>query len=61
MSSRKLFIALLLLAVMAQPLSAQSRRGQTDSVVVLMNAKSLELMENQVGQHFRKAIDARFF
>ncbi|MBQ6044062.1 MAG: hypothetical protein IJL42_00885 [Bacteroidales bacterium] len=60
MSSRKPFIALLLLAVMAQPLSAQSRRGQTDSVVVLMNAKSLELMENQVGQHFRKAIDARF-
>lgn len=60
MSSRKPFIALLLLAILAQPLSAQSRRGQTDSVVVLMNAKSLELMEDVIGQHFRKAIDARF-
>ena len=60
MSSRKPFIALLLLAFLAQPLSAQSRRGQTDSVVVLMNAKSLELMEDVFGQHYRKAIDARF-
>ena len=60
MSSRKPFLALLLLAVLAQPLSAQSRRGQTDSVVVLMNAKSLELMEDVFGQHYRKAIDARF-
>jgi len=60
MSSRKTFLALLLLAVLVQPLSAQSRNGQTDSVVVLMNAKSLELIEDVLGRHYRKAIDARF-
>ena len=60
MFSRKPFTALILLAALAQPLSAQTNRGQTDSVVVLMNAKSLELMENEIGFHFRRAIDARF-
>ena len=45
---------------MLQPLSAQRNRGQTDSVVVLMNAKSLELLESASGMHYRKAIEARF-
>lgn len=45
---------------MLQPVSAQRNRGQTDSVVVLMNAKSLELLESASGMHFRKAIEARF-
>lgn len=45
---------------MLQPLSAQRNRGQTDSVVVLMNAKSLELIESAAGFHYRKAIEARF-
>ena len=45
---------------MLQPLSAQRNRGQTDSVVVLMNAKSLELLESASGLHYRKAIEARF-
>ena len=45
---------------MLQPVSAQRNRGQTDSVVVLMNAKSLELIEDVVGFHYRKAIEARF-
>ena len=45
---------------MMQPLSAQRNRGQTDSVVVLMNAKSLELLESASGLHYRKAIEARF-
>ena len=60
MSFRRSIIALLLAAVMLQPLSAQRNRGQTDSVVVLMNAKSLELIEDVVGFHYRKAIEARF-
>ena len=60
MSFRRSIIALLLAAVVLQPLSAQRNRGQTDSVVVLMNAKSLELLESESGLHFRKAIEARF-
>ena len=60
MSFRRPIIALLLAAVMLQPLSAQRNRGQTDSVVVLMNAKSLELIESAAGFHYRKAIEARF-
>lgn len=60
MSLRKPFIALLLLAALVRPSSAQTNRGQTDSVVVLMNAKSLELMEDRFGFHYRKAIEARF-
>ena len=60
MSFRRTIIALLLAAVMLQPLSAQRNRGQTDSVVVLMNAKSLELLESASGLHYRKAIEARF-
>ena len=60
MSFRHPIIALLLAAVMMQPLSAQRNRGQTDSVVVLMNAKSLELLESASGLHYRKAIEARF-
>ncbi|MBR5054810.1 MAG: hypothetical protein IKX07_04405, partial [Bacteroidales bacterium] len=60
MSFRRPIIAFLLAAVMMQPLSAQRNRGQTDSVVVLMNAKSLELIESAAGFHYRKAIEARF-
>ncbi len=60
MSFRRPIIALLLAAFVLQPLSAQSNRGQTDSVVVLMNAKSLELLESASGMQFRKAIEARF-
>ena len=60
MTLRKPFIMLLLSAALLTPLSAQTGRGQTDSVVVLMNAKSLEQFESDQGEHFRKAIDARF-
>ena len=60
MSLRKTLILTLLSAVLLTPLSAQTDRGQTDSVVVLMNAKSLELIEDENGTHFRRAIEARF-
>ena len=61
MPLRKTFILALLSAVLLTPsLSAQNNRGQTDSVVVLMNAKSLELMEDENGTQFRRAIEARF-
>lgn len=60
MSLRKSIIALLLSVSVLAPLSAQTGRGQTDSVVVLMNAKSLEMYENAFGRSFRKAISARF-
>ena len=60
MSFRRTIIALLLAVAVLQPLSAQRNRGQTDSVVVLMNAKSLELLESASGMHYRKAIEARF-
>ena len=60
MSLRKSFILSLLSAALLTPLSAQTNRGQTDSVVVLMNAKSLELLEDEGGTQFRRAIDARF-
>lgn len=60
MSSRSTLLTLLLMAALLQPLSAQSNRGQTDSVVVLMNARSLELIEDSFGRHFRRALDARF-
>ncbi len=59
MSFRK-FIASLVSAMAAVlSLSAQGT-GQTDSVVVLMNAKSLELIEDVVGFQYRKTVDARF-
>ena len=61
MSLRKTFILSLLSAALLTPsLSAQDNRGQTDSVVVLMNAKSLELIEDDAGEQFRRAIEARF-
>ena len=61
MSLRKTFILSLLSAALLTPsLSAQDGRGQTDSVVVLMNAKSLELIEDDSGEQFRRAIEARF-
>ena len=60
MSLRKTLILTLLSAALLTPLSAQTNRGQTDSVVVLMNAKSLELIEDETGTHFRRAIEARF-
>ena len=60
MSLRESFILSLLSVALLTPLSAQTNRGQTDSVVVLMNAKSLELLEDESGTQFRRAIDARF-
>ena len=60
MSLRKPFIVLLLSAALLPPLSAQTGRGQTDSVVVLMNAKRMDQFETESGEHFRKAIEARF-
>ncbi len=60
MSLRESFILSLLSVALLTPLSAQTNRGQTDSVVVLMNAKSLELLEDEAGTQFRRAIDARF-
>lgn len=59
MSFRKFIISAAAAVIAALPLSAQGN-GQTDSVVVLMNAKSLELIEDEVGFTYRKAIDARF-
>lgn len=60
MSFRKLLIAVLLSVALSVPLSAQSKKGQTDSVVTLMNAKVFELFENEVGMPFRKVLDATF-
>ena len=60
MSFRKPLLAVLLSAALSVSLSAQSATGQTDSVVTLMNAKKFELLENEVGMSFRKAIDATF-
>ena len=59
MSFRKFIISAAAAVIAALPLSAQGN-GQTDSVVVLMNAKSLELIEDEIGFTYRKAIDARF-
>lgn len=59
MNLRKLFLTIVPFLVSVLPLPAQSA-GQTDSVVVLMNATSLELIEDVVGFKYRKAIDARF-
>lgn len=59
MSLRKFIISAAVAFATVFPLSAQGN-GQTDSVVVLMNAKSLELIEDVVGFNYRKAIDARF-
>ena len=59
MSFRKFILSAAAAVIAALPLSAQGN-GQTDSVVVLMNAKSLELIEDEVGFNYRKAIDARF-
>ena len=60
MSLRKSFILTLLSAALLTPLSAQTNRGQTDSVVVLMNAKLMEQFESDMGERFRRAIEARF-
>ena len=60
MSLRKTFILTLLSAALLTPLSAQTNRGQTDSVVVLMNAKLMEQFESDMGERFRRAIEARF-
>jgi hypothetical protein len=60
MSLRKSFFLTLLSAALLTPLSAQTNRGQTDSVVVLMNAKLMEQFESDGGEHFRRAIEARF-
>lgn len=59
MSLRKFILSFMTVLAAVLPLSAQGT-GQTDSVVVLMNAKSLELIEDEIGLSYRKAIDARF-
>lgn len=59
MPIRKFILSLFTLLTVMPSLSAQSK-GQTDSVVVLMSAKSLELLEDENGTSFRKAVDARF-
>lgn len=61
MPLRKTFLVLLLLSALLPPLSAQTGRGQTDSVVVLMNADTLMQYETRRGVRFRRAIKARFF
>ena len=60
MSLRKSFILTLLSAALLTPLSAQTNRGQTDSVVVLMNARLMEQFESEGGERFRRALEARF-
>ncbi len=60
MSPLRPLLVLLLSAALSTPLAAQNRRAQADSVVVLMNADSLEMFENRFGQ-FRRAMKARFF
>ena len=55
--ARLILAALLLLS--SPILSAQTPSGQTDSLVRLMKAQSIELIE-QMGQNYRKAIDATF-
>ena len=59
MTIRKFILSLCTFLTVFPSLSAQSK-GQTDSVVVLMSAKSLELIEDENGTSFRKAVDARF-
>ena len=61
MSLRKSLLAVLLPAILSASLSAQSVKGQTDSIVTLQNAKKFELFENEVGMAFRLAIEATFF
>lgn len=56
----KHFLTSLLVLPLLTPASAQSGGdGQKDSVVVLMNAQSIQLLEED-GQSFRKTIQARF-
>lgn len=60
MRSRRLNSILILLLAIIWPAAAQrNASGQTDSVVVLMNAKSIELLQMN-GQSYRKALEARF-
>lgn len=62
MSLRYYLLSLLLILACLMPVSAQKPKktdGQTDSVVVLMNAKSARLMEKD-GEHYREVIDGRF-
>lgn len=57
---KRLTIASLLFLLCALSLSAQNRNsGQSDSLVRLENAKSIELIEKN-GRTYRKAIDATF-
>lgn len=59
MSLRRLLLPLLLLLPLGRT-TAQDRMGQTDSVVVLMSARSLEQMEGFMGNQLRRALDANF-
>ena len=60
MSFRAVILPAILMLASLPSLRAQSAEGQTDSVVVLMNAASLQMTKDQLGLEFRKAIDARF-
>lgn len=60
MSLRASIISALAILAASVSLSAQTPDGQTDSVVVLMNAKSLQMFKDDIGVEFRKVIDARF-
>lgn len=59
MCLRRFLTTVLSVLALAGTLSAQNLDGQTDSVVVLMNAKSIQLLEIG-GEPYRKAIEARF-
>lgn len=59
MRFRALLTSLFAVLACSGHLSAQNSMGQTDSVVVLMNAKSVQLLEID-GEPYRKTIDARF-
>lgn len=56
---KRLLIPLLALWCAATASAQRSGTGQTDSVVVLMNAQSIQLMEKD-GENYRQTIQARF-
>lgn len=58
--NKKRAVAAFAILLCAFSLSAQNKKsGQTDSLVRLLNAKSLELIDRN-GQSYRKAVDATF-
>lgn len=59
MSFRRILLSVFLTLALMPRLSAQTEKGQTDSVVVLMSAKSLEMI-TLGGEECRRALDANF-